>query len=123
MEFEDIAFWITGIFLGLFILGFIAFLPLAFFCNSIFEATDGEHTGLITAIEHNNNMIWDADLVYFKSSDETTQEEIYCIDKDLIKKAKEASSSKQIVTITFHNDFYFKRRDCNGGISIIEDIR
>ena len=63
MEFEDIAFWITGIFLGLFILGLIALFSLTFFYNSIFEATDGEHTGLITAIEHNNNMIWDADLV------------------------------------------------------------
>ena len=86
-------------------------------------ASRGEHTGLITAVESNQNIFWDADLIYFKSSDESTQEEIYCIHKDLIKEAKEVSSKKQIITISFANDFWFMRWDCNGGISIVYDIK
>lgn len=83
----------------------------------------GEHTGLITAVESNDNILWDANLIYFKSSDETTQEEAYCINENLLEKAKELSSKKQIVTISFKNDFWFMRWDCNGGISIVYNLK
>jgi hypothetical protein len=100
---------------------FVIIFPLVIIVNV--GASKGEHTGLITAVESNQNILWDANLIYFKSSDETTQEEIYCIDKDLMTKAREVSSKKQIVTISFANDFWFMRWDCNGGISIVYDIK
>lgn len=86
-------------------------------------ASRGEHTGLITAVESNKNVLWDANLIYFKSSDETTQEEAYCIPDYLLEKAKELSSKKKITTISFNNNFWFMRWDCNGGISIVYEIK
>jgi len=106
----------------LFFIAFIAILSPFILINKI-GATKGEHTGLITAVERNDNLLWDADLIYFKSSDESTQEDIYCIEEGLIEKAKELGNKKQIVTISFENNFWFMRWNCNGGISIVKDIK
>ncbi len=106
----------------LFIIFCIILIILAFSAVNI-GASRGEHTGLITAVESNDNILWDANLIYFKSSDETTQEEAYCIPDNLLEKAKEVSSKKQMITISFSNDFWFMRWDCNGGISIVNNIK
>lgn len=107
------------IFLFLFLI--IILFPSALI-NSI-GASEGSHTGIITAVESNNNLLWDANLIYFKSSDQSTQEEIYCIPDNLLSEAKGVSSKKQIVTIDFENDMIFMKWECNGGISIVNNIK
>lgn len=107
---------------GLLVVLFIIFGFLTFFSVNI-GASTGQHTGVITAVEHNNNIIFDANLVYFKSSEESTQEDIYCVnDYDVLTQLREFSKTKEIVTIYFQNDFFFWRWDCNGGISIINNV-
>ena len=119
MNSEDI--FMIGFFLCLFIISIICLVG-GIFLNGV-GGSAGEHTGIITAVEHNINLLWDADIIYFKSSDESTQEDIYCIDKGIIKLAKQKSKNKEIVTIRFENNFWFWRADCNGGISIIKEIK
>ena len=108
--------WIVGVVL------FLIVALLACFINGV-GGSVGQHTGIITAVEHNNNLVWDANLVYFKSSDQSTQEDVYCVnDPDVMTQLKTASVNKTIVTIYFQNDFLFWVWDCNGGISIIEKV-
>lgn len=90
----------------------------AVFINDI-GASEGVHTGYITAVEHNENLIWDSDLVYIKSSVESTQEDIYCIRPELIAQAQEYAKNGQRISITFKNNLIVWNSECNGGISII----
>jgi hypothetical protein len=114
-------FSLVAIFLVVFAL--IIFGFLSFFVRNIGSST-GQHTGIITAVEHNNNLVWDANLVYFKSSDESTQEDIYCVnDLEVMDELEQYAKNKDIVTIYFHNDFIFWAWDCNGGISIIYEVK
>lgn len=104
--------WVVGI-----------ILVILYFCINSFGGSIGQHTGIITAVEHNNNLIFDANLVYFKTSDQSTQEDIYCVnDGAIAEKLEGYAKSKQQVTIHFKNNFLFWRWDCNGGISIIENV-
>ena len=111
---------------SLFVILIFIFLTLFTFLISTINsigASKGEHTGIITAVESNDNLIWDANLIYFKTSDQSTQEEVYCISDNLLSKAREVSSKKQTVTIEFENDFMFMIWECNGGISIVNNIK
>lgn len=95
---------------------------LGLFINSIGSSV-GQHTGIVTAVEHNSNLIWDANLVYFKTSDTSNQEDVYCVnDVNIIPQLRLYSENKTKVTIYFQNSFIFWKWDCNGGISIIEMV-
>lgn len=91
------------------------------FLNGI-GATSGQHTGVITAVESNNNLLWDADLIYFKTNAESTQEDKYCINKDIYTKAQELAQSRKQVTIYYKNDLFLWKWECNGGVSIVYGI-
>jgi hypothetical protein len=84
-------------------------------------ASHGTHTGFITAIEHNDNLIWDADIVYFKTDTESTQEDEYCVDMQtsLRSELEKLSKTKTLVTIEYKHPFWFWKSQCNGGESII----
>lgn len=87
------------------------------------SGADGKHTVYITAVEHANNLVWDADLVYVKSSLETTQEEKYCVNDAALKLQLEAfAQNKTRVTIHYHNDFIMWASECNGGQSVIVSV-
>ena len=84
----------------------------------------GSHTGIVTAIEHRNNLVWDADLVYIKTSEESTQEDVYCVNNlELKKKLEQYSIIRKMITVYFKNDFFVFKMECNGGISIIYDVQ
>jgi len=104
------------------VLFFLIVMILVLIINSL-GGTVGQHTGVVTAIEYNNNFLWDANIVYFKSSDQSTQEDRYCVkDEEVINKLRGYSQNKEIVTIFFQNDFILWRWECNGGISIIDKV-
>jgi len=84
---------------------------------------NGEHTGYVTAVEHQDNLLYDSDVVYFKTDLESTQEDKYCVnDPELKRQLKEYSKAVEQITIQFYNDFVMRRRDCNGGDTIIVGI-
>ena len=95
---------------------------LGFFLNDI-GASQGQHTGYVTAVEFNDNMIWDSTIVYFKTDTQSTQEDKYCINTPNVKLLLEkVAKEKRQVTLHYRNDFWFWRSQCNGGGSIIEAI-
>lgn len=100
----------------------IIFIGLIFiaFCIRTIGTSTGFHNGVVTAVEHNSNILWDSDLVYFKSDAQSTQEDRYCVnDEDLKNKLLRASNANQRVTIKYSNDFLLWVWECNGGESII----
>ena len=98
-------------------------ITMAIFYNDL-GGSNGEHTGYVTAIEFNDNLLWDSTLVYFKTDTESTQEDIYCVnDASLKAQLKELASTKSQITIHYKNPFFFKRSECNGGSSVIVGIK
>lgn len=113
---------------GIFLLSFLAFILLvisvlgaALFVNSV-GATRGTHTGYITAVEHRDNLIWPADILYFKTDGQSSQEDIYCINPEIMDLAREYQKNKTLVTITYSNDILLWVWECNGGSTIVENI-
>lgn len=112
-EFIVILFWVcVGCVAVFIVLG-------ATFLGGIGGAT-GQHVGFVTAVEDANNLVWDSTLVYFKSSTESTQEDVYCVNdqptRELLETLQESGSR---VKVNFHNNFLMWKSQCNGGISII----
>ena len=104
------------------ILIFISFVTLLIFLGNI-GASTGKHTGFVTAIEFNENILWNANLVYFKTDTESTQEDIYCVNDEITKlQLEEYSKKKEQITIQYQNPFWFWRSLCNGGVSIITGV-
>jgi len=113
------------------IVGIVFLLLITFFILSILAglfpgrigATAGSHTGVVTAVEYNSNIIWDANLVYVKTVRESSQEDVYCVnDEELKAQLIEHQKSKDEVTLRFENDYIMWKWDCNGGLSIITAI-
>src|SRR3989338_5857330 len=83
----------------------ILFFAWTFLFPGKFGATVGSHTGVVTAVEYNSNIIWGANLVYFKTVRESSQEYRYCVNDEGVKdQLIEAQKSKKDVTIYFKND-------------------
>ena len=64
----------------------------------------GEHSGYITAIDQRGYIFRNYE-VYFKTDNSSSQEDMYCINRNnfkLIEKAKKANTSRKQVTITYH---------------------
>ncbi|MBP6943093.1 MAG: hypothetical protein KBB55_03570 [Candidatus Buchananbacteria bacterium] len=110
--------------------GFFICFALVFvfaFLSALFPgrigATAGTHTGVITAVEYNSNFIWEANLVYFKTVRESSQEDVYCVNDELLMaKLIEYQKNKKEVTLHFQNDFVMWNWECNGGLSIITAV-
>ncbi len=117
---------VAGLFVFFFISLILTFLLTAFFAVLFpgrFGATSGTHTGVVTAVEYNSNLIWDANLVYFKTVRESSQEDVYCVNDEKLKtKLIEYQKNKSEVTIYFENDFIMWKSDCNGGLSVIKAV-
>ena len=109
-------------FLGLFIFLFWVLVVFLALVISGVGKTQGQHTGYITSVEYESNIIWPADLVYFKTDTQSSQEDKYCINKDILTQAKEFAKNRQLVTIEYSNDFFMWKWDCNGGSTIITKI-
>lgn len=114
---------IGGAFITLFFVGVFAFSISGLFLNNI-GASDGQHNGVVTAVEFNKNILWDSTLVYFKTDAQSTQEDIYCVnDQNLKLKLEKYSNERTRVTIKYQNPFLLWRAQCNGGNSIIYDVQ
>ena len=93
-----------------------------FIMNDI-GASTGQHTGIITAVEFNNNILWDANLVYFKTNTAATQEDVYCVNDNAVKEQLiDFSKNHDEVTVYYHNNIIMWKWDCNGGWSIIYKV-
>jgi hypothetical protein len=119
MELEDVLMFSLFVFLFLVII----ILPTTIiFLNGV-GGSEGQHTGYITAVERNHNVLWDANIVYFKTSFESTQEDKYCVNDEVLKKElMNIAKNRQQVTISFKNPLLFWRSICNGGISVIVEV-
>ena len=94
-----------------------------FFLNGI-GSTLGQHTGVVTAVEYNSNIIWGANLVYFKTNTESSQEDVYCVNDPNVKsQLQQYANNKQVVTIYYKNNFLFWKWECNGGSTIIYNVK
>jgi len=106
----------------------VGFFILIFFISILatvvtIGASNGIHTGFVTALEYNSNLIWEANLVYFKSERESSQEDTYCVnDEDVKKSLEKAQRDKKEVTIYYENNFFMWKWQCNGGLSIIYKV-
>jgi hypothetical protein len=119
MYFDRILVLCVKIFFVVFIIGIVAFFIDELVLNTV-GASQGEHTGFVTAVEYNTNIIWGANIVYFKTDTESTQEDKYCVNDETIKAQLESyAKSKSRVTIEYKNPFWVWKSLCNGGESII----
>lgn len=106
-----------------FIIGTLLFGILGLFIMGHIGASSGEHTGYVSSVEHNTNVIWPADLVYFKTSPQSTQEDVYCVNDINVKdQLAEASEQGKKITIHYANPFFTWKWICNGGQSVIYKI-
>ena len=120
MELQDLAMWFFLTFLIIIIFVFIIMMPITLFFLSDIGASQGQHTGYISAVEFNKNILWDANIVYFKTDMESTQEDRYCVNDNLLNaKLEQYARNNQQLTIQYSNPFWFWRSLCNGGDSII----
>ena len=120
MRLEDFVF--EHIILISFLLVTVIVTPLVLL-NGI-GASSGQHSGYVTAVEFNDNALWDANIVYFKSSTESTQEDSYCVNDPNLKSQLEFySQMNQKIVIEYSNPFWFWTSLCNGGQSIITDVK
>ena len=86
-------------------------------------ASRGSHTGVVTAVEYNSNIVWGANVVYFKTTRESSQEDRYCVnDKAVREQLVDASKNKKEVTLHYQNDYFMWKWQCNGGETIIYRI-
>ncbi len=86
-------------------------------------ASQGSHTGVVTAVERNSNLIWGSTIVYVKTLRDSSQEDRYCVnDQNLENQLVNLQKEKKEVTIYFKNEYFMWKWDCNGGESIIYKV-
>lgn len=122
MEVEDFFLGAMIVIVSCIFLGIITLAIMTPFVNSL-GGTKGQHTGYVTAVDFNDNLIFDQDVVYFKTDTESTQEDIYCINNpDLKKRLEQYARDNVKVTLQYSNGYILWRADCNGGLSIINEV-
>lgn len=101
----------------------IGALFIAGFFIQSYGASNGQHTGFVTSVEYNSNIIFGANIVYFKTNTMSSQEDRYCVnDLNLKAKLEQYAKDNTEVTIKYKNDFFMWKWDCNGGETIIYDV-
>ena len=101
----------------------ILFFAWTFLFPGKLGSSNGLHTGVVTAVEYNSNLIFGANIVYFKTVRESSQEDRYCVNNENVKNQLiEAQKEKREVTINFQNNFLMWKWQCNGGETIIYKV-
>lgn len=109
---QKVFMWVIGLIMALII-------SRSIFIGSI-GSSAGTHTGIIIAVEHNSNLTWSSNLVYFNTERTFSQPDIYCVNDENVKnQLAEAQKGKKEVTIYYANDFIMWKWQCNGGETII----
>ena len=91
--------------------------------NNIGQA-NGEHTGIVTAVEYNHGILWGSNLAYFKTDQQSSQEDKYCIISEAVKEQLiNVSKNREIVTIHYENPYWVWSWECYGGESFITKIK
>jgi len=76
-----------------------------------------------TFLLNTSNLIWGSNLVYFKTSITSGQEDRYCVNDEAVKQQLvEFSRNHEEVTVYYSNDVIMWKWDCNGGDSIIYKV-
>lgn len=118
VRFVKATFLIGLIWVGI-VLAVVCGLLFALFVESTGGAS-GRHTIYVSAVEDEDNLVWDATLVYVKTSPQTTQEEKYCVNDPRVRKLlEEAAVSQTPVVVYYQNDFFMMKWECVNGMSII----
>lgn len=111
--------FIVGLIWVLIVLTFVLGILYALFVEST-GGSSGRHTVYISAVEDEDNLVWDATLAYVKTSPQTTQEEKYCVNDPRVRKLlEEAAASQKPVVVYYQNDFFMMKWECVSGMSII----
>lgn len=119
IDWENIVMYTIIIFCILLVLGIIAFFVAVIFIQDI-GSNNGQHTGIVTAVEYTSNIFYPATIVYFKTNTESSQEDRYCVKLANLKVLLEQyARTRELITISFQNDYVLWREDCSGGESII----
>jgi len=99
---------------------FFAWVFLAAIFPGQIGSSDGVHTGTVIAVEHNSNIIWGSNIVYFNTTRTFSQVDQYCVNDENVKNQLiEAQKNKREVTIYYKNDYIMWKWQCNGGETII----
>jgi hypothetical protein len=116
---NKISEWFTKIF----IIAIVIFFVWSLLFPGKIGASIGSHTGVVTAVEYNSNIIWGSNIVYFKTVRESSQEDRYCVNDENVKNMLiEAQKAKKEVTVHFKNDYIMWKWQCNGGETIIYKV-
>lgn len=123
---EKILTLVTVLFTTTAVLGGVAFIAYVILGLTVLNnvgSSSGQHTGYVTAVEHNSNLIWASNIVYFKTDAMSSQEDRYCVnDIDLKGRLEDFSRNKTHVTLNYQNDYFVWAWECNGGESIITEV-
>jgi len=101
----------------------ILFFTWSFLFPGQIGSSNGIHTGLVTAVEYNSNIIWGSHIVYFQTIRASSYENKYCVtDENVKNKLIKAQKEKKEITIYYNNNFVMWKWQCNGGESIIYKV-
>lgn len=105
-----------------FVVVIVLCLPLSAIFISNFGKTSGTHAGYVTAVE-TNSFIYTNQRAYFKTGQDTTQEDTYCIqDPAIYARLTEVSQTGEKVSITFSHPLIEWRWNCGGDSAIITAV-
>ena len=87
----------------------------------------GSHTGFVTAVDLRGN-VWKNYDVFFKTDNQSSQEDTYCIPRDnpvLAQQLLEESKNRTLITINYHRMWYFNTWGKCGGdiVDSFEEIK
>lgn len=109
------ALMVVLIILGLVITGF--------FIKEV-GATSGKHSGYITAVEKQSGIIYTDYLVYIKSERESSQEDVYCVNDQMVTSELDfAMKTKRFVTVDYSNGFIMWRSECSAANTVIRSVQ
>lgn len=103
-----------AILLSVLIVIVITVIQMLFPVKLIQTTKNGFHTGIVTAVE-TNGIIFKTNRVYFKTNDESTQEDTYCvIGRQLKEELINKQRSKEIVTLHYDDYLFVGYSLCKG---------
>lgn len=101
---------------------FVLFVLVVPFTGLHYEVGRGTHTGYVTAVEK-EGLIFKTYNVYFKSSAESSQEDMYCTREDVAKNLESALKSKEQIVINYVSYFANGITLCGSGGDIITNVQ
>ncbi len=105
-----------GSVIGLLILGAILYVP---FFGWHYSTGSGEHTGFVTAVEH-NGVVFKTGRVYVKTDPQSSQEDSYCVvDPKVYEQLRSFSEAKSSVTVEYDSWLVSGLKNCGGESAVI----